>query len=424
MTDIEEKRTAMAEAFDVNKVPATMPAGAGTTIIDQRPRGAMKLEVVRDEAVVLRKVKTIAMAAGDEFFYRWPAKNKDGSVDWIEGPSVKCTNAVARLFGNCGVAVRAEDRGDHWMLSAQFLDFETGYALERPYNQRKGQNVGSRMDAARALDIVFQIGVSKATRNVVCNALSDFVDYAFLEAKEAIVGKIGKEPDRYRARILSRLQELKIDPKRVEAMRGRTADKWLAPDMALIVAEIQAINDNMADPEEVWPSQTIEAPAPKPQPESYVAKGDKQPETRERADSGEKPEQRERAPTDQKPVADKRAEEKEPSIDTERADVRQEPVITERKDEDAQPQNNQREDGDGDRQPSSFEAANRMVTALIEVIINGSMADFPEAKKRGRASIDAYEGLTDDERDVLRGRFTTGCLEYERSRAKGKGRGR
>ena len=52
--------------------------------------------------------------AGERWFYRYPVRNRrTGKIDYIEGPSVKCTNAVARLFGNCSVesrTVRLDDK--------------------------------------------------------------------------------------------------------------------------------------------------------------------------------------------------------------------------------------------------------------------------------------------------------------------------
>lgn len=252
-TEVMERRSSMDEAFDASQVPAERPAGPQQITIDNRPNGAQKVAVYRQKATVLREIKTLANAAGDGWFYRWPVKNKDGTTDWVEGPSVKCTNAVAREYGNCFVQVTAVDLGQHWMINARFLDLETGFALERPYQQRKGQNIGGKMDKDRALDIVFQIGVSKATRNVVANALAEFVDYGFDEAKAAIVGRVGKNLDGYKAKVAARLIELKVPADRVEAQVGKTIDKWLAPDVARVIAEIQSVVDGMADPDEMWP---------------------------------------------------------------------------------------------------------------------------------------------------------------------------
>ena len=53
--------------------------------------------------------------------------------------------------------------------------------MTRPFQQRKGQR-GMRTGDDRALDIAFQIGASKAIRNVICNSLQSFADFAYLDA--------------------------------------------------------------------------------------------------------------------------------------------------------------------------------------------------------------------------------------------------
>lgn len=266
MTD-DDYRSRLEAAYDPDETPPLVPTDAARQMIitDERPRGAIVVDVPRKEALVFSRIKAVANAAGDDFFYRWPVKKFDKKtgreeVDWVEGPSVKLTNAVARMYGNCGIKTRVIDEGKHWMIYVQFTDFETGYTMERPFQQRKAQNVGKKMDADRATDLVFQIGVSKATRNVVANALSDFVNYAFLEAKDGIAKRINDKPEVYRARLRDRLAELKVDVSRVEAHVGRTIEKWLVPDMAKIVAEIQTINDGMADIDDLWPGETLTPP--------------------------------------------------------------------------------------------------------------------------------------------------------------------
>lgn len=270
-TTVADRMASIDAAFE-EQPRAQLPAEVQQIVMDERPRGAVSVAVRRDEREIFQKIKTIATAAGDDFFYSWPTKNKDGTKGEVAGPSVKCANAVARLFGNCSVKVRVFDMGANWIFYAQFYDLETGFVLERPYQQRKGQNVGGGMDKDRATDIVFQIGTSKAARNVVCNALSEFTDFAFAVAREQLVEKVGKNLPKFLEQVKTRLGELKVEIKRVELTRGKPADKWLAGDVAKIIAEIQACNDGMAHPEELWPlvDPTAAKPGdPKPQPEDF-----------------------------------------------------------------------------------------------------------------------------------------------------------
>lgn len=231
------------------------------------PVGAVKVAVERDDAKVIQKIKVLASAAGSRFYYRFPVKNKDGTTSNIEGPSIDCALAVARTWGNCDIDVRVQDEGDHWIFLARFRDFETGFTLSRAFQQRKGQVTMKTKDPGRALDIVFQIGQSKAVRNVICNALGDMTEFAFEEAKSSFVERIGKRVEYYRDKAIERLAELKIDVKRVEAIIGRVAKDWMAPELARIIAELTAIQDGMAAPEETYPLLVADAgPVAKEEP--------------------------------------------------------------------------------------------------------------------------------------------------------------
>jgi hypothetical protein len=245
----------MEEAFQRGDVPALAPMGGAVSILEMRqPVGAQKVAQLRNEAEILKKIRVYAQAAGDDFYYRWEVNNRrENRKDVVEGPSIKAALTVARLFGNCETNIRVKDEGNHWIFYARFYDVETGYVLERAFQQRKGQQTGMK-DQDRQLDIVFQIGQSKAIRNVICNALSPFTEFALQEAKQAIVDKIGKDVEGYRKKLIARFAELKIDIKRPELALGKPVEKWFAPDMARLIAEIQTVNDGMSDPDDVWPN--------------------------------------------------------------------------------------------------------------------------------------------------------------------------
>ncbi len=236
------------------------PRGGQVTIPPQafsgsdRIVGAQEVAVRRDTSRVLADLKTLAAAAGSDWYYRFPVKNKkEGRTDWIEGPSIKLANDLARLYGNCDVDIRVQDLGDSWLIYARFTDFETGFSITRPFQQNKNASRMGGADDARRLDIALQIGVSKATRNVVTNALQTFSDYAFDEAKGAIIDKVGQNLERYRARVVERLKEVGVDLKRAEHVRGRAAADWLAGDVAQLIAMIKAVTDGMATWDETFP---------------------------------------------------------------------------------------------------------------------------------------------------------------------------
>lgn len=223
-----------------------LPAAMDSVIV------AQKVETKRDTAQIIQRLKVLAGVAGDKYYYRFPVKNK-GRQNWIEGPSIKLANDLAREYGNCQINVRAFDIGDSWMFYARFVDVETGYSLERAFQQRKGQQSIKTKDKGRAQDIVFQIGQSKAIRNVVVNALETFADYALEEAKGSIIEKIERDPERMRNNLKAMLERINVALVRVETQIGRKAEDWRPSDMARIMSQAHAIHDGMTTADEVWP---------------------------------------------------------------------------------------------------------------------------------------------------------------------------
>lgn len=228
----------------------------------ERVFGAQAVAVKRDEPEIFATLSKLAAVAADDWYYRFPVKGKDGQTSYIEGPSIKCANNVARLFGNCDVDVRVIDAGDSYMFYARFMDLQTGYSLVRPFRQRKNQRT-MKTDAGRAEDIVFQIGASKAIRNVICNALELFTGFGMEEAKKSVIDKVGKKLPEYKDRVVARLKDLRVDLSRAERLRGRVLKEWTAADVALTIAEIQSINDGMSTADDTWPTREEEAAAEK-----------------------------------------------------------------------------------------------------------------------------------------------------------------
>ena len=232
-----------------------------TTGLAERVFGAQPVAKERDEVRVRQKLKALAAYAGEDWFYRFPVKKQGGGTDYISGPSIKLANNVAREFGNCITEIREVDVGDAWTFYARFTDIETGFSMERAYHQRKGQATFKSKDADRLIDIAYQIGQSKAIRNVIVNALGIYCDYAFEEAQNSLVEKIGKDLPKWRENTLKGLARLAIAPERVERVIGRSAKDWLAPDVAQVVAMCKSIVDGMATADETFPPVEQASPA-------------------------------------------------------------------------------------------------------------------------------------------------------------------
>ena len=252
-----------ASAFDnagqqLQNLPMTAPQmpvmGQTEFIVAQR------VPQPRKYGLIMERMRALAAAAGDKYVYGWDVKDRrNNRTVRIEGPTIKLANDLWREFGNCVVDVRVLDEGAHWMFYARFIDLETGANMTRAYQQRKAQNLGMA-DEQRAMDMILQIGQSKAIRNVVTNALQTLSEFTVEEAKRAIVGRIAKSPEEARTYIVQQLEKLQIDRRRVERIYGRQSANWTVPDMAKIYTELRGVIDGMVNPEDVWPDDEVNKP--------------------------------------------------------------------------------------------------------------------------------------------------------------------
>jgi hypothetical protein len=166
-----------------------LPGGQVATRVQGSYVTAVAVQKPRTLPTVQRRLEEEATLAGESFYYGWAAGGER-----IEGPSVKLAMAAVRCWGNCSVELRpVQETHDAWVFTAAFVDYETGFTLERQFRQAKSWKVHGRHDEARKEDIRFQIGQSKAIRNVVLNALPiGLIDRALDIAKDGARAKLEK----------------------------------------------------------------------------------------------------------------------------------------------------------------------------------------------------------------------------------------
>lgn len=259
---------------------ATIGAAGGRMPVAQEAEafinsiGSREVAVRRNHADILRSLKELAAMAGERFFYEFPVKS-GGKTQMITGPSIKLTDAVLSVYGNCGVDTKVTETPDAWIFAATFVDSERGVVLRRLYRQRKGQrSLGG--DAGRNEDAAFQIGQSKAQRNVIYHALSTYCDFAFDEARDGLIAKVAEKPAAYRERCLTRLGEYGVPVERVAKWVGRGPDEWGPADLAKIISALQSISEGVATADEIWgaaaggppPAPGGDRAAPPPPPEA------------------------------------------------------------------------------------------------------------------------------------------------------------
>lgn len=253
----EERRTALDD-FAATKLQEPSDENLPAVFHQQQTlelvHGAQRVAVLRDERRIFDRLRALAAAAGEEFYYRYPVKNKrTNTVDWIEGSSVKLANDVARIYGNCEVDCRFTEQAGTWIFYGRFVDLETGFSLTRPFRARANTSRLGGGDNERREDISFQIAASKAIRNVVTNALRTYCDFAFNEAKASLVDKIGHDIERWRAKTVAKIAEKEVQLARVEAVVGRAAANWLASDISMVIAMMGSVADGMASLDETFP---------------------------------------------------------------------------------------------------------------------------------------------------------------------------
>jgi hypothetical protein len=243
----------------------------------------------RDLEQVERRIKDVAKLEGDALYYEFPVRQKNGQMGKVIGPSVKLAYALVNAYGNCATDCEVVDTDEAWIFNATFVDRETGSVNSRLFRQRKGQE-SVKTDKERMQDIAFQIGQSKAIRNVVVNSLRHVADRAVELAQEAIVTKIEKKPEAFRDKAVKRLAEYGIGIERVNAVIGSGPDQWKPIEIARVISGLQAITDGVARAEDVWPTPQQEAPpAPPPPGGEPETKGKKPAAKKEAAPKAEGP---------------------------------------------------------------------------------------------------------------------------------------
>lgn len=217
---------------------------------------AMPVQVPRNHQKLMSTLGSLCAIFGDKYLWGWEvkAKQKDGSYkkEWIEGGTVDLAYDLAREYGNNSTEVREVESPSHFTFYARFTDLETGVTTERAFRQRKSQNMGAGMGADRAQDMVYQIGQSKAVRNVILKALSSYGEWCIEEAKKNQNKGIKENPQKYLESIDRALVKFDIDIEVVEKSIGRKKADWITRDIAGVFQKMKAVNDGILTADEAF----------------------------------------------------------------------------------------------------------------------------------------------------------------------------
>jgi len=231
---------------------------------------AIRVQVPRELGRIEHDCLVEADLLGDMAYYAWGA-----GKDRVEGPSKYLAMAMARLWGNCAVdLLPVQDLPESWVFTASFIDLETGFTLQRQFRQSKSWKVYGKFDEARKEDIRFQIGQSKAVRNVILNTLPEWLVNKCLdkakggvrERMQASIEKHGMETIQKAA--IESCEKLGVPEARVLQTFGRHAASALTlEDLVILAGNIKVIQTGQDTIDAVFPGfetqrRTDQAAAP------------------------------------------------------------------------------------------------------------------------------------------------------------------
>jgi hypothetical protein len=218
--------------FDEGKVEPVSPSA-----IDQLPVPSQPLQQVKTPyvtAVQVQRARDMVQVEKD-FLYEASQLDENAFYAWgegkdhVEGPSIELALAAVRCYGNCAVDQGpVEETYDAYIFTSYFIDLERGTTLPRKFRQSKDWKVYGRLDDERKADIRFQIGQSKANRNVILNGFPHWLMARGIEvAKRGVRTKIEEFIEKNsieaaRQRVLASLLKVGVDEPRVLAKLGRS----------------------------------------------------------------------------------------------------------------------------------------------------------------------------------------------------------
>ena len=116
------------------------------------------------------------------------------------------------------------------------------------------------MDAERQEDIVFQIGQSKAERNVIMKTMPGWlIEKAITVAEQAEIQQLKNEnPAFARAKVLDYFERWGVSEPQLVGKIGRPVDRWTAEDIATLRGMATAIKDGLESVGELFPEKVVD----------------------------------------------------------------------------------------------------------------------------------------------------------------------
>ncbi len=214
---------------------------------------AMQVIKPRNLNRVISKCVEEASIAGEEFLYSW---KQGGSI--IEGLTIGAALSIVRNFGNSFVDVDMQEQENAYIFTAYFCDLETGFNLSRSFRQNKASpktKYGKDIyEGERGSDIIFQIGQSKAIRNVILNAVPRWLATKVLEeAKNNAMATINNMGEvKAKELLLKKISALKLDLTRIENLYGKSK-AWDKVKLVQLSSALRSLENGYEDEDTLFP---------------------------------------------------------------------------------------------------------------------------------------------------------------------------
>jgi len=221
-----------------------------------------RLKVVKE--MVLSEVELEPEAC----YYSWLVNDKNSPTGKKEvvGATIGLEMSIARNFGNCAIDIEIQETPDSYIFIPAFLDLESGFTFRRAFRQNRVQNIGTKYNPERAEDMRFQIGQSKAIRNVIRNATPKALTNAAIErARDLVRNKISADGiEKTREGVLKSFKNLNIDVETLAEYTGITDPaKWNLDMLESLITIGKAIKNGDTTKAEIFGSHAVVTSASK-----------------------------------------------------------------------------------------------------------------------------------------------------------------
>ncbi len=211
---------------------------------------AMRVQVPRAIERISKDAIAEARLMGEDFYYGWDVNTKGGKKH-IDGVSIDGAMMLIRQWGNA--ACRLSDvrtTEEHFLMTATFIDLESGTQTERIYRKHRGKATGN-YDQQRFDDMAFSDAQSRAIRNAICHALPRWLQDRCKDAARRAAQQ-GLDPERERDKVGARAKEFGIDLDTIEKKFQMHLKDFSASDLVTLRALLRTVEDGHASARDLF----------------------------------------------------------------------------------------------------------------------------------------------------------------------------